>query len=111
MTEENRGIVISGGTVNIGALAQGSHAKASNRQVVNAGPDEDLRALIRDLLTALREHDAELTDAPAASEAARELEQAQPDRSRIRALLDRITATAGPIADIAAAVAAVRSAI
>jgi hypothetical protein len=115
MTEESGGIVISGGTVNIGALAQGAHAKASNRQVINAGPDEHLRELIRDLLTVLREHGGELADAPAvqsaSSEAAAELEQARPDRSRIRALLDRITAAAGPIADIAAAVAAVRSAI
>jgi hypothetical protein len=111
MTEDSRGVVISGGTVNIGALAQGSHAQASNRQVVNAGPDEELRGQIRDLLAALREHGGELADASAVAEAAGELEQAQPDRSRIHALLDRITAAAGPVAGIAAAVAAVRSAI
>lgn len=111
MTEESGGIVISGGTVNIGALAQGSHAKASNRQVVNAGQDEELRGLIQDLLAVLNEHDSEFADAPAVHSAAGELEQAQPDRSRVRVLLDRIAAAAGPIADIAAAVAAVRQAI
>jgi hypothetical protein len=111
MTEESGGIVISGGTVNIGALAQGSHAKASNRQVINAAQDEGLHELIGDLLAVLREHDGELADAPAVQSAAGELEQAQPDRSRVRALLDRITAAAGPITDIAAAVAAVRQAV
>jgi hypothetical protein len=121
MTEESQpptgGVVISGGTVKIGALAQGPHAQASYREVINPAGDEreDLQALMRELLAVLRQHDSDLADAPsvhaAVDDVSGELANARPDRSRIRGLLDKIAAAAGPIADIAAAVATVQRAI
>jgi Family of unknown function (DUF5955) len=109
------GIVISGGTVNIGALAQGSHARASQVVRLTAEQRDDLAAAVRELLGALRQHQGELTDAPdaqrAAEDAAAELSHDEPDTSRVRRLLDRVVAAAGPVAEIAAAVNAVQRAI
>jgi hypothetical protein len=109
------GIVISGGTVNIGALAQGSHARASQVVRMTAAQRDDLAAATRELLDALRQHQGELTDAAdardAAEDAAAELAQEEPDTSRARRLLDRVLAAAGPVAEIAAAVNAVQRAV
>jgi hypothetical protein len=109
------GIVISGGTVNVGALAQGSHARASQVVRATAGQRDDLAALTRELLDALRQHQGELADAQdaqgAAEDAAAELAQEEPDASRVRRLLDKVVAAAGPVAEIAAAVNAVQRAI
>ena len=109
------GIVISGGTVNIGALAQGPHARASQVVRMTAEQRDDLAAATRELLDALRQHQGELTDAQdarhAAEDAAAELAQDEPDTSRVRRLLDRVAAAAGPVAEIAAAVNAVQRAI
>jgi hypothetical protein len=118
---EPRGIVISGGTVHIGALAQGPGARAS--QVVSqpaADPDsglprEELAGLLRELLEAIRDHRPELADEAgaqtAAEEAVAEIEQARPDVSRLRRLLGKLSAAAGPVSEIAAAIITVERAI
>lgn len=126
MTEKSQpptgGVVISGGTAKIGALAQGSHAQASYREVVKlahgqlTGEErEHLQGLMQELLAVLRQHDSELADAPAVQsavdEVSGELEHERPDRSRIRRLLDTAAAAAGPVADIMTAVATIQRAI
>jgi hypothetical protein len=116
-------IVISGGNVHIGALAQGAGARAS--QVVSqqaADPDPDAAArraeladLMRDLLDAIGHHAGELTDAvgaqATAGEAAAELGKDRPDVSRLRQLLGKLAILAGPVSEIAAAVITVERAI
>lgn len=114
-------IVISGGNVHIGALAQGPGARAS--QVVGqpaADPDaaarrEELADLMRDLLDAIRDHAGELTDEAGAQataeEAATELGKDSPDISRFRRLLSKLAVTAGPVSEIAAAIITVERAI
>ena len=115
-------IVISGGNVHIGALAQGPGARAS--QVVNqpdtGGPDTaarraELAELMQDLLVAIRDHQGELADGAAvqatAAEAAAELGQETPDVSRFRALLGKLAIAAGPVSQIAAAIITVERAI
>jgi hypothetical protein len=118
---EPRGIVISGGTVHIGALAQGPGARAS--QVVSqpaaepdSGPERaELAGLMRDLLAAIGDHTAELTDEAgaqtAAEEAAAEMSKDRPDVSRVRQLLSKLALAAGPVSEIAAAIITVERAI
>jgi len=118
---EPRGIVISGGTVHIGALAQGPGARAS--QVVSqpaAEPDsglqrEELAGLMRELLEAIRDHAGELTDEAgaqtAAEEAVAEMGSDRPDVSRVRQLLGKLAIAAGPVSEIAAAIITVERAI
>lgn len=114
-------IVISGGNVHIGALAQGPGARAS--QVVSqpaTDPDsaarrEELADLMRDLLDAIRDHAGELTDDAAAQataqEAAAEISKDTPDISRFRQLLSKLAIAAGPVSEIAAAIITVERAI
>ena len=114
-------IVISGGNVHIGALAQGPGARAS--QVVSqpaADPDaaarrEELADLMRDLLDAIRDHAGELTDdagaEATAEEAVAELAKDSPDSSRFRRLLSKVAVAAGPVSEIAAAIITVERAI
>ena len=113
-------IVISGGNVHIGALAQGPGARAS--QVVSqptADPDAarrgELTDLMSDLLDAIRDHAGELTDdagaQATAEEAVAELGQETPDISRLRRLLSKLAVAAGPVSEIAAAIITVERAI
>jgi hypothetical protein len=125
MTEESQrepgGIVISGGTVRIGALAQGSGAQASYQQVTDSAgwpsrqEREELEVLLQELLETLRRHDSELDGEPAIRSAVEqvdaELSRERPDRSRIRRLLEKVATAAGPAAEIAAAAATLGRAI
>jgi hypothetical protein len=114
-------IVFSGGHVEIGALAQGPHARATSKVIrspdaqTNGGQSENLASLIRELMAALRQHSNDLPDHETAQAAAHqisaELDQEHPDKSRIRQLLTRVATAAGPVTAIAAAVAAVEQAI
>jgi hypothetical protein len=120
------GIVISGGSVKIGAMAQGPHARASYK-VVRSSEDqlsgdqlsgeqrENLADLMRSLLEALRVRGGDLPDhetvQAAADEVSAELDQENPDKSRIRRLLTTAAAAAGSVTEIAAAVAAIQHAI
>jgi len=113
------GIVISGGNVHIGALAQGSGAHAE--QVVLGTGDsagsvrEEIAELIDDLLDVIREHADELTDEAsareAAAEAAAEVATDRPDIPRVRRLLAKLGAAAGPVSEIAAAIITIERAI
>lgn len=115
------GIVISGGHVRIGALAQGTgaHAEQTVTQPTAAGDPatvpEDLAGLMRGLIDALREHDGELADSTgaheAAGQAAAEIGQDSPDISRVRRLLNTVKGAAGPVSEIAAAVITLERAI
>lgn len=121
MTEESQrepgGIVISGGTVQIGALAQGSGAQASYRQVTDSAgwpsrqEREELDVLLQELLETLRRHDSEPAIWSAVEEVDAELSQERPDRSRLRKLLEKVATVAGPAAEIAAAAATLGRAI
>ena len=113
-------IVISGGNVHIGALAQGPGARAS--QVVSqptADPDAarrgELTDLMSDLLDAIRDHAGELIDdagaQATAEEAAAELGKDSPDIPRFRRLLSKLAVAAGPVSEIAAAIITVERAI
>jgi hypothetical protein len=118
---EQRGIVISGGNVHIGALAQGPGARAS--QVVSqpaADPEAaarrgELADLMSDLLDAIRDHAGELADDASAQatavEAAAEISKDSPDISRFRQLLGKLAIAAGPVSEIAAAIITVERAI
>jgi hypothetical protein len=114
--EQSR-IVISGGNVHIGALAQGPGARAS--QVVSqpdaAARRAELAHLMGELLDAIRDRQGELADPAAAQataeEAAAELAQPAPDVSRFRQLLDKLAIAAGPVSQIAAAIITVERAI
>jgi Family of unknown function (DUF5955) len=107
------GIVISGGSVNIGAVALGPHARAY--EVVHSPGDQNLVSLMHDLLATLQQHESELADhetaQAAADEVSAELDQEHPDTSRIRRLLTNVATAAGSVTEIAAAVAAVQRAI
>ena len=122
---ERAGIVISGGNVHIGALAQGSGARAS--QVVSqpavdsdsAAGHEELADLMRDLLDVIRDHTGELTDdasaqaaaEKAAAEISTEIGKDNPSTSRLRQLLAKLAIAAGPVSEIAAAIITVERAI
>jgi len=114
------GIVISGGSVKIGAVAQGPHARAY--EVVHSPGDQisgeqrgNLVSLMHDLLATLQQHESELADhetaQAAADDVSAELDQEHPDTSRIRRLLTNVATAAGSVTEIAAAVAAVQRAI
>jgi hypothetical protein len=114
-------IVISGGNVHIGALAQGPGARAS--QVVSqqaadaeaAARRDELADLMRDLLDAIRDHAGELADDASvqvtAEEAAAEISKPSPDIPRFRQLLSKLAIAAGPVSEIAAAIITVERAI
>jgi hypothetical protein len=118
---EHGRIVISGGNVHIGALAQGPGARAS--QVVSqpaVDPEDaarrgELADLMGDLLDAIRDHAGELTDDASAQvtaeEAAAEISKDSPDISRFRQLLGKLAIAAGPVSEIAAAIITVERAI
>ncbi len=123
MTQEPQpgGIVISGGNVQIGALAQGAGARASavvaqqDREPASPAEREEIASLMRDLLEALRQHASELTDdagaQAAAEDATAELGKERPDISRVRQLLAKVGAAAGPVSEIAAAILTIQRAI
>lgn len=112
------GIVISGGDVRIGALAQGSGAHAEHTVTRSAAADDapgELAALMRGLIDALDQHEGELADSASAREAARQAEaemaKDSPDASRVRRLLDKVAAAAGPVSAIATAIVTLERAI
>jgi hypothetical protein len=125
MTEDPQppaGIVISGGDVQIGAVAQGHKARASYRQVSEPAQwrpsdaeRDELAALLLELHRAVQLREAELADPPAVNaaieEVSAELGKERPERSRVRSALARIAATAGPAVEIAAAAATLGRAI
>jgi hypothetical protein len=115
------GIEIRGGSIEIGALAQGPHSRASYKLVDSQGDQipgeqrEKLASLVHDLLATLQQHGNDLWDYETAQAAAyqisAELDHEHPDMSRIRRLLTDVATAAGQVAAIAAAVAAVQQAI
>jgi hypothetical protein len=115
------GIVFSGGNVQIGALAQGPGARASatvgqpDLEPASAAERDQIATLMRDLLEALRQHAGELTDdegaQAAAKDATAELRKERPDISRVRQLLAKVAAAAGPVSEIAAAILTIQRAI
>jgi uncharacterized protein DUF5955 len=113
--QQPAGIVISGGTVNIGALASGPNARASQVVVGSGDRRGELARLTQELLYVIGEHRDNLADYPAAQaaaeEASAEIEQGRPDSSRVRQLLENVATAAGPVAAIATAVSTLLRAI
>lgn len=115
------GIVISGGTVRIGALAQGRGARAEQTVTQPAAAEdpatspEELAGLMRGLLEALRQHEDELADSASAQEAARqaaaEIAKDSPDTSHVRRLLQKVASAVGPVSEIATAIITLERAI
>jgi hypothetical protein len=115
------GIVISGGTVGIGALAQGPHARASYNieqppaEQLSGDQRENLSNLMLALLDSLGQHKTELRDQTAiqamADEVSAELDQNHPDKSRVSRLLTAIASAVGPVTEIATAVTAMLKAV
>ena len=122
MTDErtNQGIIITGGKVDVGAMAAGPNAQAisnvhSASEALAARGQTELAERIEELLQALREHEAELADRDAAFQLtdriAQELEREQPDKPTVEGFLARLAASAGSVASITNAVGALSHAV
>lgn len=111
----NQGIIQSGGgqLINLGAMAVGRGAQATQHQAATA---QALREL-RDLRTLLNEQDPPLpeesrTDAETAlSEVADELDSTKPDRTRLAAALSRLTGLVKAVAPLAEAAESLKQTI
>ena len=115
MTSENKGIMITGGTVNAGAVAAGDNAQAINMQPPQAPASiEEMRERLAELLGELRVHHAELDDAEQtvalAQLAAREAEHEHPNRERFIGLMRTVAAGVGSVASLAGSVTALEHA-
>jgi ABC-type transporter Mla subunit MlaD len=112
---QNKGITVSGGSFTAGAVAAGTGARAI--QNISAAADEldgggraEIAQHLRELRDAIAAQATHRDDAErllrSAEDLAGEVSRAQPDRSRIRSLLDGITDAAGSVAGVATATAA-----
>jgi hypothetical protein len=104
------GVHITGGNVS-GPIAMGAHARAT---VNNAGPaaSGELKQLLERLERLLGEHEAELAE-PArarrdAADVRQELEEAEPDRSRVLDALKRLSVRAAEVSVIVEVVSQIR---
>jgi hypothetical protein len=122
MTENrpNQGIIITGGKVDVGAMAAGPNARAINNvhsatAALAERGQTDLAAKIEELLQVLREHEAELTDRDAAftltARVAEELEREQPDKPTVQSFLARLAASTTSATTVANAVTALSHAV
>lgn len=115
----NQGIVVSGGSLNAGAVAAGAHATATSIQTAGdaLGPQarDDLLPHVTALRTALMRHRDELVDADPtielADEALAQLTSPAPTKGAVRQVLTRLVAAAGPTTAVAGMVTAIREAL
>jgi hypothetical protein len=108
-TQDNHGITITGGSVNIGAAAVGAHSTASN---VGAFPQlDELRVQVRQLVEALENQAAALPEGSTALSYAAALQeeaaQETPSKSVLSQLLSRINDAVTSVAPLVEAVATV----
>ena len=114
MAEKNSGIVISGGTVNAGAMAAGKGAMASNVAASEAAL-ADIRQSLDQLAHELRTRASELDNADQAlavvdlarSEAAKE----SPNKGTLLSLLKTLTSVVGDVAGFGTSVASIVAAV
>jgi hypothetical protein len=109
---ENNGIWVAGGTVTAGSMAAGTGAVATNTaEGGTALTVDDIRVMVRDLVEELTSHAALLPDLDQTVTVARLAEQESakeaPDKSRLSALLQLVTAGAGSVSGVAGAVEAI----
>ncbi|MEV4178605.1 hypothetical protein [Nonomuraea sp. NPDC049709] len=109
------GVHISGGNVS-GPIAMGPHARATVHNTVhNTGPAAGVEAgrLLDVLERLLTEHEAALTEPARArrdvGDVRRELEEAEPDRSRILDALKRLSVRAAEVSVIVEVVSQIQS--
>jgi hypothetical protein len=113
---ENRGIWIAGGTVTAGAMAAGPGATATSTAGGDPVPNvEDIRRMLRDLVQMITANAAVLEDSEqtvtVARLAERESAKEAPDKTRLAALLQLVTAGAGTVSGLAGAVEAIERAV
>ena len=114
----NRGIVQTGGTMNIQAAAVGAHARAT---VTNAAPAleaagrDDLLAKLTAVLDAIEAHGAALPDKPAAGQLveriASEAATEKPDKLNLKSWLAGLADQVKSVSVIATAVTALAGSI
>jgi len=116
MTTKNEGIIQSGGTMNVGAMAVGRGAVA--KQTQSAQPIQDLQAVraeIDKLLELLKAQASTLPGGQDVVHSARtvkeELAKEKPNQLTIKSLLAGIADSVKSVASIATAVEAVRAAV
>jgi chromosome segregation ATPase len=113
----NEGIQSSGGSINVGgSLAVGRHARASSTHDTAASLDrEALNAQLAELGAAIERNRTQLADADAAMANMRrlvaELEEREPEPSRVTSLLGRLRDGAAGIVEIATSVTALEQAV
>ncbi|MFG1710289.1 hypothetical protein ACFLIM_44685 [Nonomuraea sp. M3C6] len=111
MGTEEYGVHISGGNVS-GPIAMGAHARATVNNV-GAPAAGELGALLDRLERLLGEHETALTEPAQARrdvvDVRRELEEAEPDRSRILDALKRLSVRAAEVSVIVEVVSQIRA--
>jgi hypothetical protein len=116
----NEGIIISGGTVQVGAMAAGRNARAVNNvesasAALATRGQAELAEKLDELLQVIRKHEAELPDRDEALEltgrVAEELEREQPDKPTVESFLARLAASAGSATTIVNAVTTLSHAV
>ncbi|MEU8321882.1 hypothetical protein AB0C33_26320 [Nonomuraea sp. NPDC048881] len=109
-TPGSYGVHISGGEVS-GPIAVGPHSRATVNNLGGSAPGEAARLLDR-LERLLAEHEAEVTEPARArrdvADVRQEIEQADPDRSRVLDALKRLSARAAEVSVIVEVVGQIR---
>ncbi len=113
---KNQGISITGGTVQVGAMAVGKAASASNYVAAEPpGTVDELRVRMTELLVQMRAESGALVDPQrtlAMGEMAeRELAQDQPDKRSLVEALRSVAAGVGSVASLAGAVVSLQQAV
>jgi len=113
---ENRGIVITGGTVNADAMAAGEKSTAQSVTQIGTTPSLDnARSQMADLVEAVRARAAALEDGDqsltVAKLAQRELAKQRPDKRSFLGLLESLASGVGSVTSLATAVTAIQQAV
>jgi hypothetical protein len=112
---DNKGIMITGGTIHAGAMAAGKNASASGKAHplpadTVAGLRAQMAAVVEELLAhadVLEDRDATITLAEVAQ---RELKKENPDKQSLLGTLQAVAAGVGSIASLASAVESIEKA-
>ncbi|MGI0494900.1 hypothetical protein ACN4EG_24210 [Alkalinema pantanalense CENA528] len=120
MTENNQGIVVTGGSLTGGSIAVGQNAQAI-QTVYNLASDlqaegkPDIAQALKDLLQAIEIHGADLEDreelTQVVQQIAEELKKEKPSKITLKGLLGGVKDAVGTVVEIAEKVGALQGAI